>query len=622
MHASPQAFGRQDVAPVRSLVGVSSMLRIAGAICLLTSLVAVSLVTRRDFLQAVRQSDSLYTISVQGLELEGDLQDYAQASRNLFLRILATPNKKQQDGFVKQVRQIDAKVSVYVAKTLLRSGLQNNRELQRLTDSWEQYMEVRNDCIALVNRGRNAEALSLESTAGAEAFGSALASVQQIKTAMRQQAELRFARVQSAAGRVAAELCEVAAALLLLFVTLLLLSNARRRQFMAALIHSEQKWRDLFEGASDLIYQRDLHGRITAVNRQLENALGYCREELLGLSVAELIVPESLPKVKRMQSELIQKGHTETAEIEIIRKDGERVALEISTSLVYENNKPAGVLGVGRDITLRRQAEVALIRAKDNAERLSQAKSDFLANMNHELRTPLNGILGMTELALMHDLPEEVRDYLGTVKSCGNDLYALISDILDISKIEAGRLIIQRAPFHLQSVIKKCVVEAEALAADKSISFTVDWDRCVPVCLIGDAPRLQQILSNYLRNAVKFTDRGLITVKIRANRPDEGTVRVRMSVTDTGVGIDPRDQAILFQKFTQVDGSNTRRHGGSGLGLAIIKELASAMDGLVGVSSTLGKGATFWVEIPFQVPSSEIDSERTSEHFLSGACLS
>ncbi len=262
--------------------------------------------------------------------------------------------------------------------------------------------------------------------------------------------------------------------------------------------------------------------------------------------------------------------------------------------------KPAGGLATVTDITVRKQAEASLRAARDQARKTSRLKSEFLANTSHEIRTPMTVILGMNELLFETDLDETQRRFAEGVQRAGTGLLALINDILDLSKIEAGKMELEIDDFDLRRMVNEVVVLLADNAAAKGLQLVSQCDADVPVVVSGDARRVRQILVNLVSNAVKFTDRGGVAVKV--SRPSSDSETVRFEVADSGIGIAPEDQWRLFQPFSQVDGSTTRNHGGTGLGLAISNQLAGAMGGTIAVHRTPGSGSTFWLDMPFEQP--------------------
>ena len=270
------------------------------------------------------------------------------------------------------------------------------------------------------------------------------------------------------------------------------------------------------------------------------------------------------------------------------------------------HGKPHRVLGAHTDITalkhaeedLRRQA-AALREAKETAERANRAKTIFLANVSHEVRTPLNAVIGTTELLGETDLTPLQRDHLRVISESAEALLAVINDILDFSKIEAGKLTSEQLPLPLRDLLDNVVKSLALPIRGKNVALVTDIADDVPDALVGDALLLRQVVSNLLSNAIKFTEEGEVVLRVRLQELTDHDVTLRVEIADTGIGISPDKQQVIFEEFVQADASTTRRYGGTGLGLAIVSRLVDSMDGHIGLESEPGKGSTFHFTVRF-----------------------
>ncbi|MEW6220989.1 MAG: PAS domain S-box protein, partial [Thermodesulfobacteriota bacterium] len=378
---------------------------------------------------------------------------------------------------------------------------------------------------------------------------------------------------------------------------------SERKAAEAALVASEARYRQLVEDTSDIVYTCDAAGTLTFIN-QAVTQLGVRPEELVGRSVLALVLAEDRPAVTEAFRRGIVEGRLRRDRGEpplsfrVRRRDGGIVHLEVVGSLIRDpQGRISGVGGILRNISAHKEAEAALHRAKEAAEAASRAKSELLANVSHEIRTPMNGILGMASLLLDAPLPEPQRRQAETILASGQALLAMLNDILDLSKIEAGRLELEEVPLDLARLVAE-VAEMQAVPArEKGLSLRVEMDPQVPRQLRGDPVRLRQILQNLAANAVKFTEKGEVLLRSSLEQADAQGVQVRLAVVDSGIGIAPVDQARLFAPFTQADASTSRRYGGTGLGLSIARRLARMMGGEIGLESTPGVGSTFWLTV-------------------------
>ena len=369
---------------------------------------------------------------------------------------------------------------------------------------------------------------------------------------------------------------------------------------------TEQYYRSVLELAPDGLMVVDAHGVIQLANARTETLFGYPRAELVGEHVEKLVPID----VRDRHPALRESFHRAPAaremgaggELRAVRKDGSLFPVEIGLSPLPERSGLGPEVAVSiRDITERKEQEGRLELAKARAEEATEMKSMFLANMSHEIRTPMNAIIGLSHLALKTSLDPRQRDYVKKVHDAGTSLLAILNDVLDFSKIEAGRLDLETTEFTLDEVIGTVTTFTAQKAHEKGLEFLAHVAPGIPERLLGDPLRLGQILTNFVNNAVKFTETGEVRLDISELERAGDEVQLKFSVRDTGIGMTPAQAAKLFQPFTQADMSTTRKHGGTGLGLTICRRLVELMGGRIWLDSVPGVGSTFFFTVRLRV---------------------
>ncbi|MFO0651732.1 MAG: response regulator [Polyangiales bacterium] len=394
-----------------------------------------------------------------------------------------------------------------------------------------------------------------------------------------------------------------------------------RRSSEADVIAERDKLKAVISALGDGLCALDLAGVITDVNPAGERLFERPAGELLGAHVlsAFLLHDEARERIRaeRLAALLASGDSLRDEDAELLAADGTRVPVSCVLSPVIDRGRLTGAVFVFRDITERKRAERALMRARREAEAASLAKSEFLANMSHEIRTPMNGVLGMTELALYTDLSRVQREYMLAVQASAKSLLGIINDILDFSKIEAGHLALDETEFALRDCIGDTLKVLAAKAHEKGLEFVADIAHDTPDTLEGDRLRLQQILINLLGNAVRFTDSGEVVLRVGADVAGDD-VTLRVSVSDTGIGIAKDSQARVFEAFAQADTSTTRRYGGTGLGLSIASRLVRLMGGEITLESEVGRGSTFSFTAKFRRASARASRLREGDATIRG----
>ena len=369
-----------------------------------------------------------------------------------------------------------------------------------------------------------------------------------------------------------------------------------RHQMEQALEGARRRNRLMIRNISDVLFTIDSNGRIGFVSSSVEGTLGLDPDDVIRMTLFDLVHPDDVSGVLAAAAAVAPGESTDTTAFRLRKADGSWVPMEARASnLVDEEHLTAWVI-TARDVTEQVEARKQLELALEAAEAATLAKSELLANVSHEIRTPMNAILGMTDLTLDTEITEEQHEYLTTVRTSAESLLTIINDLLDLARVEAGRLVVEEVPFSVKSTLNDVVRTMRVRAEQKGIGLDVRIHENLPVWVAGDPGRLRQVVMNLVGNAIKFTDRGAVTLTAETA---EGSL-IRFTVADTGIGIGAEHVDAIFGAFEQADGSMTRRHSGTGLGLAISSKLVEAMGGTIGVESKVGEGSrfTFTADLP------------------------
>jgi two-component system, sensor histidine kinase and response regulator len=396
--------------------------------------------------------------------------------------------------------------------------------------------------------------------------------------------------------------------------------NTERKRAEEELRRSEKRFRSSMEYAAIGMALVAPDGRWLRVNRALCRIVGYCEAELLARNFQSITHPDDLEEdLENVRKMLASEIDSYEMEKRYIHKEGHPVWIQLNVSLVRDaEGHPLHFISQIQDITERKRQANELAAARDVALESARLKAEFLANMSHEIRTPMNGIIGMTGLLLDSPLNAEQHEFVDTIRTCGDTLLTLINDILDLSKIEAGKMAFETIDLDLRSAVESAVELVAERAQSKRLELVSLVHQDVLTSLRGDPGRLRQVLINLVSNAIKFTEHGEVVVRAVRYAETDRDVTVRFTVQDTGIGISEEGCRRLFQAFSQADGSTTRKYGGTGLGLAISKRLVEMMSGEIGVESTPGVGSTFWFTARFEKQANVSARDPKSDHDLQG----
>jgi len=375
---------------------------------------------------------------------------------------------------------------------------------------------------------------------------------------------------------------------------------------------------DIIDNIPWVVYIKDLEGRYMLINKKMEEVMGLPAGQIIGQS-DELLITDSARYLEyKYSDDKVRINKALSTFEDVINLPGGEVQYLWVTKfpLLDENGNVRNICGLATDITERKEVELKLLKAKKEAEQARAAQESFLANMSHEIRTPMNGIIGMGNLLMSTALNEEQKDFTENIQESAHNLLAIINDLLDFSKIKSGKFQLEHSPFKLRQLFNRTLYPLQFKADEKLIGLELEIDSDVPDVLVGDSLRLQQIVINLVGNAIKFTSKGGVSVKVSAGQEEKGYADILITVSDTGIGIPEGKLAYIFESFTQNSASSSRKYGGTGLGLAIVKQLVELQYGEIWVSSTVNKGSVFSLTIPYKVGAEVSDNEEQLHHII------
>ncbi|MEO9871011.1 PAS domain S-box protein [Ekhidna sp.] len=381
-----------------------------------------------------------------------------------------------------------------------------------------------------------------------------------------------------------------------------------KKESESAIIESEEKFRTIFESFQDIYFRCDTEGKVTMISPSVQEVLGYEPASVINTSILDFA--DKKTQVVEIGKRINKEKRIRNVEGTLKTIKGKKLQFFFNIRLINKDDGDLEIEGVARDVSKLKETNEELMRAKEMAERSLKIKERFLANMSHEIRTPMNGIIGMIDLLASTRLNGEQSEYVKTINKSSQTLLNILNDILDLSKIEAGKMDLRQQPVHLVKTIEKVYDLFSQQASSKDNNLFYHIDESIPEWILGDETRMIQVLSNLTSNAIKFSEsKGNINMSIRLIKKRGKQFVFKVSIKDSGIGISGEDQKSLFQSFHQLDNSSSKNFGGTGLGLAISRELVKSMQGEIGVVSTPGLGSTFW----FTFMAEEISADKVEE---------